>query len=1180
MPGLPLIFRLILVASFALLHAMPVVTESATEIIVGGTCSLADAIGAANNDAPAGGCPAGRGGDLILLEADITLAAELPAITTNISIHGNGHTISGAEKFRIFQVAEAGELEIRQLAMIKGFADGGGAILNRGTVEIEYSSLLKNHSTSFGGAVDNAGALRVVSSILRGNSAKMGGESEGGAVYNSGKFSIYMGTVTENEASEGAAFSNSGDMEITKTTLTGNKAYMGGAIYNKGWASIEQSVITNNEGNMSGGIESHGPTSRLTIANSTLSGNHGGQFGGAISAFGAVFLTHVTIVDNVAGKGGGIFRSEDIGGLVNLRNSIIAGNHGGDCTIGLDENISNLIGDGSCDPAISGEPKLQLVTGANTYYLPRDDSPALNAGDPDFCAAEDQIGTKRPPDDKCDIGAIESTTASASAQSAAQPRKTSTAKNCSLADQIIAANTDQPYGACPAGNGADVIVMKYGDDIDEKLPPITSDITIEGGGRRIYARGMHQFFEVLGGSLEINNLHLVGGYSPWTGGAINVLKGTLVLRNSTIRDSSAIYGGAIFSDGGDITIIDSRFINNSAIGLGGWDAGLGGAIFSSGVLSISNSVFSANSATDGGALLNRGPKAKLSVIKSRFESNSATKMGGAINNYYGELQIDGSVFVGNFVGGHYYHPGHGGAIANRHVMILTNSTITDNVASRGSGIWLSYGAATIQHVTIARNRGGDGAIHSEFSAVRLRNSFIADNHDKDCLVLAQDTFEENVGNFIGDGSCNPAISGNPLIDTYNAALTFIPLPDGSPALDAGDPAYCLPFDQLGTPRPVGGRCDIGALESTSASPPPPTPAPTRCTLADQIIAANTDAPSGLCPAGNGADIISLDSDISLSAKLPAVKSEITIEGNGHTIEGDGKHRIFEVKGGELTLNSLRMTGGKAREDGGAIWIDRDSVVNINSSQISGNAAQRNGGAIWINFDSQLNISDSAFSGNTAKRDGGAIYSNGAWLSNVEWTPRGVSIISGTRTVFSTMNIVNTVFSDNHAGSDGGAISNDHGRQVISGSAFSANYAGGAGGAIDNNRGELTISGSHFNSNVANYWGGAISSRGHFEIWETVFTRNTAGSRGGAIRVIRSEPSTLADSVFTHNSAGESGGAIESHMAELHIAKTKFYDNRANNRVWDIHVDRLFDLDEETIKSGQVTFHIDTKVDPG
>ena len=66
-------------------------------------------------------------------------------------------------------------------------------------------------------------------------------------------------------------------------------------------------------------------------------------------------------------------------------------------------------------------------------------------------------------------------------------------------------------------------------------------------------------------------------------------------------------------------------------------------------------------------------------------------------------------------------------------------------------------------------------------------------------------------------------------------------------------------------------------------------------------------------------------------------------------------------------------------------------------------------------------------------------------------------------------------------------------------------------------------------------------------------------------------------MFTHNSAGKSGGAIDSHMSALHIEKTKFYDNKAAHRVCDIHVDRLFDLLEETIKSGQVTFHRETKV---
>ena len=340
------------------------------------------------------------------------------------------------------------------------------------------------------------------------------------------------------------------------------------------------------------------------------------------------------------------------------------------------------------------------------------------------------------------------------------------------------------------------------------------------------------------------------------------------------------------------------------------------------------------------------------------------------------------------------------------------------------------------------------------------------------------------------------------------------------------------------------------MESISASPPP-TLAPTRCTLADQINAANTDAPSGLCPAGNGADIISLDSDFSLNAKLPAITSEITIQGNGHTINGAGKQRIFDVAGGDLTINHLRLTGGKALEDGGAIWINRHSIVNINRSEISDNAAGRNGGAIWIKYDSQLNISASTLSGNSAGYNGGAIYSTKGYLAPVEYITADFVRVSNSRSRFATLSVEDTVFSDNRAAE--------------------------SGGAIYHKSGVLKLRNSHFSKNAAELWGGAIKSSGSFDISGTVFTENSAGFQGGANRVSYGEPSNLADSVFTHNSAGKSGGAIDSHMSALHIQKSKFYDNNADGRVCDIHADRLFGMVEDSIRSGQVTFHRETKV---
>lgn len=221
-----------------------------------------------------------------------------------------------------------------------------------------------------------------------------------------------------------------------------------------------------------------------------------------------------------------------------------------------------------------------------------------------------------------------------------------------------------------------------------------------------------------------------------------------------------------------------------------------------------------------------------------------------------------------------------------------------------------------------------------------------------------------------------------------------------------------------------------------------------CSLADAIIAANRDRAEGNCPAGRGADIITLSQDITLRDELPAITSAITIEGNGYTISGNHRWRIFYNDGGALTIHDLTMTKGYVEGDGsgfgGAIY-NRDGTLTIGGSNFSDNLAEYFGGAIYNN--GKLGISNSVFSDNLADEDGGAIYnSNG------------------------TLNISDSIFSDNSA-AIGGAIRNREGTLSISDSAFSHNSADSAGGAIDN-EGELSISSSTFSNNSAEY-GGAI-----------------------------------------------------------------------------------------------------------
>src|SRR5690606_12960001 len=102
-----------------------------------------------------------------------------------------------------------------------------------------------------------------------------------------------------------------------------------------------------------------------------------------------------------------------------------------------------------------------------------------------------------------------------------------------------------------------------------------------------------------------------------------------------------------------------------------------------------------------------------------------------------------------------------------------------------------------------------------------------------------------------------------------------------------------------------------------------------CTLRDAITAANTDTATGGCPAGSGADTILLaasaiytltvvdNTDPSLGPNgLPAITSDITIEGNGSaltrsTMDGTPEFRFFQVdSGGQLHLRHVTLNNGK------------------------------------------------------------------------------------------------------------------------------------------------------------------------------------------------------------------------------------------------------------------------------
>ncbi len=171
---------------------------------------MADAIIAANYDWPEGGCPAGRGADTITLTRDITLDGGLPKITSDITIEGEGYTISGDHRWRIFY-NDGGALTINDLTMTKGYVEGE-------LIFSEDLTLKCDRGSAFGGAIVNLGELIIINSNFSGNSALWGG-----AIANwGGELSISHSTFSNNLAEEvGGAIANDGELSMVNSIIAG-----------------------------------------------------------------------------------------------------------------------------------------------------------------------------------------------------------------------------------------------------------------------------------------------------------------------------------------------------------------------------------------------------------------------------------------------------------------------------------------------------------------------------------------------------------------------------------------------------------------------------------------------------------------------------------------------------------------------------------------------------------------------------------------------------------------------------------------------------------------------------------------------------------------------------------------------------------------------------------------------
>jgi len=389
---------------------------------------------------------------------------------------------------------------------------------------------------------------------------------------------------------------------------------------------------------------------------------------------------------------------------------------------------------------------------------------------------------------------------------------------------------------------------------------IDKSITITGPGSDQLAVGVQNFqytfriFHVMASpTVTIEGL-TIGPSLYFYGCGIQNDQASLTINNCAVTGNNALTSGAGISNGGTLTINNSRISGNAL-----QYQGTGAGILSSRTLIINNSIihdnFSGKGQTDGGGIYSSGT---LEITNSTIDGNSVGGPGGGIFNV-GAAIITSSTISGNFSGGGspgpQTGPGFGGGISNGGTLTISNSTISGNSALTinqapgcGGGIGNS-GSLHIANSTISGNSAANGgAICNNAAPVEIANSILnagdvgqnISNDGGTITSLGYNLSSDNGGGYLngpGDQTNTNPILG-PLQNNGGPTQTQRPYPQ-SPAIDAGDPNFTPPpfYDQRGPgfDRVVNGRIDIGSFEVQEGKPPPPSPTPTPTATASPTL---------------------------------------------------------------------------------------------------------------------------------------------------------------------------------------------------------------------------------------------------------------------------------------------------------------------------------------------------------
>ncbi len=751
----------------------------------------------------------------------------------------NGSSWGGA----IFN--ENGRLTTRDVHVEGNSADFGGGIVQyaEGELDLTRTSLLFNTAVSGAGIFNLHGDTYIRASWLDSNTANDNG---GGIRQSAGSLNINTSSVNANFATSGGGiYADGAACEIAYSSITGNSAQNGGGFYNReGELTFRDGNISGNGGNLGAGGYSTGDSAFTTIRNAAMYGNGGGYGGALFAEKGRLHTFYMSIANNTAWDGAGIYVNSDSLTFVNMNGTSLidneAGNEGGGARMARTALTAEGIyaqGNGAVRGGI-----FYFADGATSARITS--SHLLNAfGGGEACQQGCGIFNQ---DGLLELGGVHIQGDGFYTPAHGLGIYTRGGELTLLGGEISGQLGDYSVGSAINSNGTDVTILNttFSDNV--------------GGDAPVFHRDDDDSAEfTITSALFRNNTNNFGG-----GGAINVTGSATIsggfFDNRAYRGGGAIHvngsldiDGASFvgnevrssGDGGAVyatiaTINNASFVNNAA-------QGNGGAI-SVGTLTVDNSFFANNRASfgSGGAIHSHN----ASVDHTTILQSSATANGGAIAT--NDLTLHNSAIVYNRI-----LPSNnrlfGGAVYATGTVEIANATVSGNrneaTSAPGGAVYLGS-SATLKAInsTFADNVGinSTGSVRTQNTlaggTIELVNTIVSNPTSDDPTVVNSACFNTTVTslghNIATDDTCNLTMGSDwpatdPLLEPLPGTISNNPSPvhalsDGSPALDGGDDAVCqaVPInalDQNGLTRigqdgngnsADGNPCDIGASE--------------------------------------------------------------------------------------------------------------------------------------------------------------------------------------------------------------------------------------------------------------------------------------------------------------------------------------------------------------------------------